>query len=86
MNTLRIVPLKDTAALQTCLELEIKRRFPCILEKRSTSLWYLKLPDSYEWQEKDADFMNYLADNQVMLAGWAYQDYRRGINVNSELD
>lgn len=69
----RIVPLKYTAALQLCLEAEIKQRYPEMkLDQLRTSLWYLELPDSYDWKQEDSDFMNGLADEQNMLAGWGY--------------
>ena len=76
MKRVRIVPLKDTAALQTCLELEIKRRYPGMeINQPRISLWYLNLPYSYNWTRDDADFMNALADEQDMLAGWNYQEF-----------
>jgi hypothetical protein len=83
MARLRIVTAEDDVN-QGVIEALILRRFAShlraearenLLDKQCPALWYLQIPEGYDWTEADAHFMNDLVEKQDLLAGWNYQDW-----------
>jgi hypothetical protein len=74
MPRVRLTVNDNSPATAKKLEQTLADYFPIKkLEKVASYRWYLYLPESYNWTQKDADLMNNLIEQQDYLDGWHYQ-------------